>query len=295
MPDCPYCTSKKLTLSFQGMVHPFKKDHGPFDMYRCSNCKSLVTYPMPVAEQQNELYGSFINGFIPALGKLREQHSLSVWYDQCIRRAVKQLKELPVKETAFTWMDIGAGSGELAMRMLEKYPASTGYAIDFHERPTSINNLKSLNWIQTDLNDKHFAEKLLYIQPDLIFSITVLEHIIYPEIFLRNLIHLVKNQGSIYLTAPCANSFASAVLGKRWPYIIPGEHLTIPSKKGMKTIMERITEGNAESLFVNETILPYTAGYYLDFLKLAFLKKIIPAKWPVRVPTGILEAGMRKV
>ena len=28
--------------------------------------------------------------------------------------------------------------------------------------------------------------------------------------------------------------------------------------------------------------------------KLGFLKRIIPAKWPVRVRTGILEAGLRK-
>ena len=62
----------------------------------------------------------------------------------------------------------------------------------------------------------------------------------------------------------------------------------------MKSLLQRITNRNSNDLFVKETILPYTAGYYLDFLKLGFLKRIIPAKWPVRVRTGILEAGLRK-
>ena len=294
MPTCPYCTSNKLTLRFQGMVHPFKKDHGPFDIYRCRDCRSLTTYPMPTAQQQSELYNSFRNGFIPALSELRQQHSLTVWYDQCINRGVKQLKSVPSKNTEFTWIDVGAGSGELAIRMMEKYPASKGYAIDFHESPKEFNEEGNLKWVQADLNEPDFAEKLHPIQPDLILSITVLEHIIQPEIFLKNLLQMIKEKGSIYLTVPCTNSFASEVLGKKWPYLIPGEHLTIPSKKGMKSLLQRITNRNSNDLFVKETILPYTAGYYLDFLKLGFLKRIIPAKWPVRVRTGILEAGLRK-
>ena len=255
---------------------------------------SLTTYPMPGTKQQADLYAGFKNGFIPALGELREQHSLSVWYEQCINRAVKCLKSIPTKSTVFTWMDIGAGSGELALRMQEKYPASKGFAIDFHEKPITIHETSNLKWIKTDLNDQHFSEKLMHLQPDLVLSITVLEHVIHPDLFLENLILLCKGEGSVYLTVPCTNNFVSEILGKKWPYIIPGEHLTIPSKKGMKILLDRITKNSAEDLFVKGSILPYSAGYYLDFLKLGFLKRLIPATWPVRIPTGMLEAGMRK-
>jgi SAM-dependent methyltransferase len=294
MPVCPYCESNQLKLRFAGMTHPYKKNHGPFDLYRCGNCYSLITYPLPGKQQQSELYAEFKNGFIPAVSDLREQYSLTGWYEQCIKRALKHSELLLTKETSFTWMDIGAGAGELARIMAEKFPNAKGWAIDFHERPPGLDGVNNVEWVQCDLNDENFSEVMGNIRADLILSITVLEHLMYPDLFLPNLLKLIKHPGAIYLTVPCANSFASKTLGKKWPYLIPGEHLTIPSKKGMYSLLERMTgPAKEKNIFVRGTTLPYTSGYYLGFFKLNFLKKIFPSNLPVRLPTGILEAGVR--
>lgn len=287
---CVFCGNHNARLLFANRFHPFKKEHGPFDIYQCNYCNSLITFPLPSKNQQAELYREFEDGLIPRIRSMREENSLYTWYEQCICRATRTLA--PHRQKNFTWVDIGAGGGELAKQMAEKFPASKGWAIDFHEQPRKLKHITNIEWLQCDLNDKEFRKNLQHIRADVVMSITVLEHVLHPDMFLKNGIRLIKPQGVFYITAPCSHTKASRLLGSKWPYLIPGEHLNLPSVKGLCLLLQRLQKeiAGVREVRVKETILPYMLGYYLSFFKVKFLKAILPDKLPVKLPTGIVEA-----
>ena len=132
-PVCVFCNSLQLEIRFSNSYHPLKKNYGPFNIYTCHHCHSLITFPLPTEKQLAELYNSFDNGLMPALREIRNKNSLTAWYDQCIKRATAAWANN--KQSEFVWMDIGAGGGELALQMAKQFPHSKGWAIDFHERP----------------------------------------------------------------------------------------------------------------------------------------------------------------
>jgi SAM-dependent methyltransferase len=293
-PVCGFCESNELSLKYGHLFHPVKKDHGPFDMYECKECRSLITWPLPLKDQLATLYSSFGDGMIPLIRDIRESDPLTIWYQQCITRATSRMNILPQENTEFSWIDIGAGGGELAKMMALQFPRSKGVAVDFHTCPAILRGIDNVTWISYDLNGD-FAEKI-NLKFDLVVSITVIEHVLDPYNFLKNAGRLVKEQGSLYLTAPCADTLASKVLGKKWPYIIPGEHLNISSVKGMVSLLQRLQTEPMQKrampeAYARKTILPYTLGYFLAFCHLSFLKKVMPHSFPINLPTGILEAG----
>ncbi|MBS1749088.1 MAG: class I SAM-dependent methyltransferase [Bacteroidetes bacterium] len=286
---CCFCGSSEMKLLYKGRNHPFKKDHGPFDFFRCKNCSSGLTFPMPNVFELEELYRSFDGGMIPKIRAIRDNNPLTKWYRQCVTNAF-QLVSSPAKE-GFCWMDVGAGNGELTVTILEKYPLSNGVAVDFHEKPPNLENT-NIQWIKTDINH---APDYGSNNFDLIFLVTVLEHVMYPEVLLESLLLKLKPKGSLYITVPDFGSIAANLLGGKWPYFIPGEHLFIPSKKGIKLLLERICQSNFGAgnfeIKVNTTSIPYTVGYYWQYFGLGKPPKFVTSK-ALHIPTGILEASV---
>lgn len=244
---------------------------------------------MPSAAELTKLYQSFDGGMIPRIRAIRENNPLTKWYAQCVAKA----SQLVVSSTApdFSWMDVGAGNGELALKALEKFPASNGVAVDFHDRPLNLAH-SNIRWINTDINNPVLDKSNSF---DLIFLITVLEHVMYPDLLVESLLLRLKPDGVLYITVPDFGSLASMLLRDKWPYFIPGEHLCIPSRKGIKKMLEKICQmrfgaGNFE-IIVKATSIPYTIGYYWEFLGLGGLPNFISKK-AISFPTGILEASV---
>lgn len=291
--NCCFCKSDKLSLKYEAAYHRFKKIPGPIKMYVCKVCRSLITFPLPPKEKLAELYLSYGDGMSPKIRNLRNSNPLTAWHRQCISKATDLLFPAVQSDSTFSWIDVGAGGGELAKMFALQFPKSVGMAVDFHERPDALDGIDNVTWLACDLNED-FSEKIRETF-DLVISITVIEHIMYPESFIKNCNTLVKTGGALYVTAPCANTFAEKLLRKRWPYYIPGEHLNIPSVKGMDLLLRRLNKELSLEVFSKNTVLPYTLGYFLSFLNLSFLRALVPHSFPVKLPTGILEAGYRSV
>jgi 2-polyprenyl-3-methyl-5-hydroxy-6-metoxy-1,4-benzoquinol methylase len=290
---CNFCSSTSLKLLYTKKYHLFKKDHGPFDFYICNNCKSGITYPLPSKLELEKLYQSFEGGMNKTIRNLRENHPLDKWYNQCVNQALMYHKNKYDKYDKFTWIDIGAGNGEIAIIMKEMFPNSIGYAVDFHTEPNSLKSL-DINWVQCDLNDEAFYQLIGQVKFDIVLSITVLEHVLNPAVFLSNMFQLINKDGSIYITVPDYSSTMSKVLKRFWPYLIFGEHLNIPSINGMKKLSINslnLTDLQKE-IIVKSIILPYSVVYYLDFLKLSLLTKFFSNKHFVKINTGILELSI---
>jgi SAM-dependent methyltransferase len=287
--SCCFCKSNQLTLKYKAASHRFNKIPGPIKMYVCKQCRSLITFPLPSKQQLADLYLSYGEGMSPKIRNLRNNNPLTAWHRQCITRATNLLFPAVQENSTFSWIDVGAGGGELAKMFALQFPNSIGMAIDFHDRPSALHGVNNVTWLSCDLND-NFSQQLTE-KFDLVLSITVIEHIMDPESFIKNCNALCKTGGALYITAPCADTLAEKLLGKRWPYYIPGEHLNIPSVKGMDILLRQLNKEQPAAVFSKKTVLPYTLGYFLSFLNLSFLRAVIPHSFPVRLPTGILEAG----
>lgn len=287
---CMYCGGSAEVYD-ERAYHRYMPDHGPFRILRCNGCGALLTDPMPNAESLAEMYGSFNNGMADLPRELRTNYPLNTWFLQCIKHMMKGtgLESKP----DFSWVDIGAGEGEMAALMLKHFPGHKGTALDFVGVPASLRNTP-VTWISTDISSG-LPEGLG--QADLVFSITVLEHMADPVHFIRSALGLLKPGGVFYFNCPRADSGAAKILGKKWPYYNPGEHLTLPTIAGTRQIMERecraLFKGGYE-IMVNPVIMPYPAGFYVGYF-LPFLEKLFPFSFDIYFPTGLLECRVKRI
>lgn len=293
--ECCFCQSKNATLLYTEQYHKIKKDHGPITFYKCNDCHSGFTFPLPTAIQLFDLYNSFSGGLDNYTRQMRNNNPLNKWFEICISNALKYC-EIPYNTNdSFEWIDIGAGNGELARSMSQKFPRSKGIAIDFHARPEMLEGCPNIQWIECNLNKPDFYQQINMKNPDFVFCITVLEHILNPKLFLDNLIKILGNGKVLYLTTPDFGSIAAKILKSYWPYLIFGEHLNIPSKGGIKILLHRLLKDsgieNKRQFFVEPTILPYPLGYYLQYYHIN-PRFFSGNKMTLNLPTGILKAGV---
>ena len=78
-------------------------------------------------------------------------------------------------------------------------------------------------------------------------------HIIDPNNFIENLIKLLNPGGLLFITCPNSNSLASKLFGKKWPIIIPGEHINIPSIEGLNICLNR--NNNESGNYIKEILI----------------------------------------
>jgi SAM-dependent methyltransferase len=282
---CLYCGGD-AKLYEKNARHPYAPGFGPFQMYQCSSCSSLVTHPVPGARDISALYASFKRGMHKKARELRTRYPLRTWFLQCLDHMMRDTKLNTGSE--FSWIDIGAGEGEMSNLVYQHFPGSSGTAIDFHKRPGQLD--KGVNWVSTDLSvDLPEIEKA-----DLVFAITVFEHMTDPIHFIRSCLELMKPGAVFYFNCPRADCNAFRIMGKKWPYYLPGEHITVPSITGLEKLMQRECSsrfGDRYTLTVSPVVMPYPLGFYLGYL-LPFTMKYSSLSTDIYFPTGILECQL---
>lgn len=297
-PVCCFCGGSRFYLKYKEQPHPVVKQIGLFDMYECCECRSLITLPIPCNNKIRILYESFQHGMQEQVQRFRQESPLDAVYRQSLKRALKYWGRLVNHDTKFTWVDVGAGNGVLSELLLSQFPNSTGVAIDFHGRPVHLEKYQSLEWVKIDLNRSNVGSALKGRQFDLVISLAVLEHVQDPYEFVKVLISLIAKKGLLYMACPANDSLASRVMQKKWPYLIPGEHLNIPTRKGMHLLMKRALHhhcsSNMEGVFVKSVLVPYPLRYFLNYYNLNILAKLTPPSFLFKMPSGALESGVVK-
>lgn len=287
---CLFCKGP-MRLHHHQVFHTFKKDHGPFNIHKCKNCGSCQTDPPPSSDSLDSLYGSYRDGLPDLHRRITADDPQTALYEKCISR-IGHLSGRRAEEK-FSWIDVGGGGGELSALMAAKFPNSRGTTIDLHPRPKLLANIPAVEWRQIDINQEKFSANLP--RYDLVISIAVLEHVLCPDQFISNLLRLLRPGGMIYLMCPNNASIASRLLGRRWPYFTPGEHLAIPTPSGAMHCLQREWRMFQESshqahIRARPMMLPYTIRYVLRRLGADIVGKWLPAGWSLPLPAGALEA-----
>jgi SAM-dependent methyltransferase len=285
-----------VRTTHERQYHKEKRDHGPFDLHQCGDCESAFTFPEPSGLQLQSLYGSFRDGLPDSLRQIRSDSSIDAWYRQCLRKLVRISGFDP--EDRFTWLDVGAGGGEVAALLSRHFPYSSGVAVDFHTRPNQLMDCANVAWKSGDLNDPDF-DRVIGGEFDLVYSISVLEHVIRPERFVTSLMRAMTDGAGLYLVAPNNRSFAKRILGSRWPYFLPGEHITIPSPDACRILLGRVADRLGLShlraaVWAHAIPACYPLRYMCRFLGVPFVSAVIPKGAYLPFPTGALDTGIQR-
>ena len=176
--SCCFCGGGRPVRTHTAVFHPFKKDHGPFDFYRCADCGSGLTLPPPSRNQLNRLYESFIDGYATELREMMSGDPQLRMYGLQVRRMLRHARRAGAEPR--TWIDVGAGGGEISRLLAQALPAARGSAIDLHDSPPTLAACERVDWRRVDINDDNFSAA---VGPpaDLVVSSAVWEHVLLPR------------------------------------------------------------------------------------------------------------------
>jgi SAM-dependent methyltransferase len=238
------------------------------------------------------LYRFFESGLPKGRRKIRSAEALGPWFEHCVEAALGASPE--GRKASFTWLDVGAGAGEVSELLSRRCPAAQGVAVDLHERPADLPDRSNLGWERCDVNEVGFSARLSH-RADIVLAISVWEHVLDPSALVRDLLALLRPAGTLYLACPDFGSLARRLLRTRWPFFLPGEHLNMPTIEGTRRCLESGLDGSAwrreeASLRIRRIGLPYSVQYYLQYLGLRRLSGLVPPSLAVAFPAGALEA-----
>ncbi|ABE37994.1 Methyltransferase type 11 [Rhodopseudomonas palustris BisB5] len=283
--ECSFCGSELIDIVFVGEVHKVDHTFGPFDLARCRHCGSLCTLNAPTPARLASFYRDYHlhrpNWYnaASANGALDAQYS---FYARYTANALASSND--------EWVDIGSGHGEVANLLSDYRPSSRGAAVDIGERSAGLSS--KVEYYPRDLNAEGWATQLGR-QFDMVFSVAVWEHVRSPLSFATECLSLVRSGGTLLLIAPDYGSVAATLLGRRWPYFEPGEHLSIPSRLGAVDCLKLAAGslGHSDARVRSRSLwVGYSASYLFSVLGMRAIANMIPPKIAVPLPTGILVA-----
>lgn len=288
---CPFCGSHRLQRTHHGLHHPLRPAHGPFEFHRCRRCGSGVTVDPPDEAALTALYASFRDGLPDLHREITADDPQNALYSLCIRRAIGAARQSgrPVR----TWIDVGAGGGELSRLLAAELPSARGLAVDLHTRPAALQTEPAVDWRVVDVNGPEF-HVTVGRTADLVISTSVWEHVVRPDLFALNLVRMVAPGGMLYLLAPDYGSLARRAMGRHWPYFTPGEHLNMPTCTGavmnLRHAWGAAGLGGVPDVRCVSLWLPYTLRYVARRLGFHAVGRWLPAGLTAPVPAGALEA-----
>ncbi|MBN2547413.1 MAG: class I SAM-dependent methyltransferase [Spirochaetes bacterium] len=226
--------------------------------YKCKFCKSIHQYPTPDNNEIIKYYDSYYevkNILNP--GYLDEKNKNNLFYERD-----KTLAEIGFDKKNFinkSNVELGCASGHFLFYM-QFYGAKDIAGIDISAKllkSIKINNVKLING---DLS------KIKKNSIDNLFMFNILEHIINIKETMDQAVTRLKKDSRLILELPLTG-LISNIFKTKWRFLMPDEHLHIPSIKGLKILLK---EYNLKIIGQTRFGSGFTSGSIPNFLKLKF-------------------------
>jgi len=223
-----------------------------FQIVECKTCQTLHVNPAPLDKALDDFYRNSVsqkywaNTFFPAVSEARQE--------KIFRPRALKIKDL-IAEHGITMsriIDVGAGAGT----MLEEL-RGVGIDASFHAvepTPELAETCRNKN-IETyeGFASEASVDENMRGKASLVMSFEVIEHVISPENFLKDLSALASPGGYILFTGLCGSGFDIQLLGARSKSISPPHHLNFLSRKGVSALLKR--SGLKEIAFTTPGVL----------------------------------------
>lgn len=217
-PSCRVCEG--LTLDFQYEVKACK-------IVKCNLCGLTQVSGSPAAEDLHSLYGeSYFNR-----GKYVEDKA----QDREQARRLKLLQSCGIPRNARI-LDGGCATGGF-IKAASNYYEMWGIDISpYAISQAKLDNPKCADRISAGLiEDQNFPNNHF----DAIVFWDVIEHLDQPVEVIRNLIKFLKPQGYFILSTPNISAPIAKLMGKRWAFMTPPEHLCLFNSETIRLLMSK--------------------------------------------------------
>lgn len=225
---CPYCHGD---FKFKKKYKVVSKITGKrVNYYPCRKCGSFVQYPYPDPATIKNYYESYYE----IKQKINNGYLKKDRYDSLKKERDQTFEELGFSKEQIASgvnLEFGCANG-LFLRYLKENGSQTTIGIDISDQLLSSIDLSDVLLLNQPLSEV----KSDFVDHFYLFH--VLEHLRDPEEFLGHLVRVCRKEANILLEVPICG-WVSFFFGKHWRFLIPDEHLNIPSMRGLRCLLER--------------------------------------------------------
>lgn len=211
---CPVC---------EGDVFDKRFTKGDRVFWSCQRCGAERQWPLWDDDELREYYNnSYVDGlykpFVETPGMLAQRASSRLAQ---IRPYVKQGR----------WLDVGCSDGEFVATAIRAGYDAQG--IDMSREAVARARTMDRPVIE------HKAETFYSERPfNTVTAFDVIEHVRNPRVFLANVHRLCVPGGIFILSMPDLGSWSRRLMGRRWYFYIPEEHLFYFTRQNIQALLE---------------------------------------------------------
>jgi len=266
-----------------------RKDLRGYKMLVCSNCSFEFVYPLPSTKEIEAFYNK--TRVVSDLKQIIKQHIEDFdkggqapkrdWFDGVFAAAKKY-----THKEKLNILEIGSGYGYFihhATRLGHK-AIGTEVTSDYAE---AANN--AVNGDILYIPDGNYDKVAENNWADLVYLEHVFEHVLEPNQIIAQIKNKISSVGILHMSVPNSKSFLAKVMGSKWPWACPPDHLYFYNKKALVAFLERngfeVLEVFAGDYYFRSIYQMYSLIPYTNILrKLIGLK---PKGYPYRYPRSI--------
>lgn len=262
-----------------------RKGHsfGRFELSRCAACGFEQIAPEPEMAELEELYGALY--FQKA--KYTDPKAIELEY----KRRHKLMARAGFKPGE-RLLEIGCGAGQFIATCADSY--------DWHGTDFSPEGIEEARTRLPNLAENRLsAGPIEEYTPDLseglfdgVLIFDTIEHVYAPQVMLERASSWLKPGGKMIVTTPDIGARFARLLGRRWPFMTPPEHLSFFTRASMAAALGRVglktIYSRSLGKFANVAFVIYKAGR-VGLLPKSFgtiAAKIGLGKLTIYVPTG---------
>lgn len=277
---CVICGTSDFVFLFEKKARNF---------FQCKSCGLQLQYPLPTSQELEEYYeGSYQSGLYKEFREATRLKELTA------RQRLKELAEaVPV---AGRWLDVGASTGIFCQEARKLGVDATGIEISKTAADIAKSNGIPIEAGRVeDLPDEE--------QFDCVTAFDILEHVLNPGTFVTKIGRCLTSSGFFVLTLPNLNSWSCRIMGSRWYFYLPEEHLHYFNPR---TIRRFLSKTGFEVFSIRAAKKPMTFEYAQSqfevynptvFRTLRVLGQVLPnalRSYPLAVPIGEMCVICRK-
>lgn len=198
---------------------------GEQDFIKCMGCGLIRLHSIPVLDELLRYYDQILE---------TEVGAAFVAEEEMLRATARCHVETVHRYSAGKrWLDIGCGTG----LMLEE-ASKAGFiveGIDISQGGIEKARERELRVYRS--TPEAFFPDTPY---DIVTAFDVIEHVLDPVSFLESVNRLLRTEGIFVLTTPDTNSLFCRLMGKRWYFYIPEQHLFYFNRHNLTTLLTRL-------------------------------------------------------
>lgn len=285
-PACPCCQQARFRWLFAKKGRHF---------WRCAGCGYQRIHPQPTRAELQTFYDHSYGG-----GMYQDFMAANV-----MKRLTAQTRFALIRPYCREgrWLDVGCSSGLLVETARRAGMEAEG--IDLSEVAVEKGKADGLKLTCSAIEEFQPGYRF-----DTITCFDVLEHVLDPEGFLRTVYRLLLPGGTVCISVPDLDSVARRLMGRRWYFYIPEEHLHYFNARNLWRLLERTgLEPRHSGPAPKVLTYRYSLTQFREFNPLVYaamsgVSRLLPGRWldtPLTLHIGELmviatreqEAGAR--